>query len=100
MTILIGVIIGGGASLLGGFLPLLELVRIDPVQTLGGRTVSRKSRIKTQKVAFVGLAIIAVSLILLVLSFMNVYVGFAGVFAFILGFSLLTGAILIALARQ
>ncbi len=97
MTILIGVIIGGGASLLGGFLPLLELVRIDPVQTLGGRTVSRKSRIKTQKVAFVGLAIIAVSLILLVLSFMNVYVGFAGVFAFILGFSLLTGAILIAL---
>lgn len=97
MTIFIGVIIGGGASLLGGFLPLLELVRIDPVQTLGGRTVSRKSRIQTQKVAIVGLAIILVSFILLFLSFIHVYVGFAGVFAFILGFSLLTGAILIAL---
>jgi putative ABC transport system permease protein len=96
-TILVGVVIGGGASLLGGFLPLLELVRIDPVQTLGGRTVSRKSRIKTQKVAGIGLAIMAVSVILLVLSFINVYVGFAGVFAFILGFSLLTGAILIVL---
>ncbi|MBP8745183.1 MAG: FtsX-like permease family protein [Syntrophorhabdus sp.] len=97
MTILAGVIIGGGASLLGGFLPLLELIRIDPVQTLSGRTVSRKSRIKTQRVAFAGLAIIVVSIILLLLSFINVYVGFAGVFAFILGFSLLTGIILIAL---
>ncbi len=85
MTILIGVIIVRRGKPSRGFLPLLELVRIDPVQTLGGRTVSRKSRIKTQKAAFVGLAIIAAELILLVLSFINVFVGFAGVFAFILG---------------
>jgi putative ABC transport system permease protein len=43
------------------------------------------------------LAILIVSAILLFMSFVSVYVGFVGVFAFILGFSLLTGTILIAL---
>ena len=44
-----------------------------------------------------GLVIIIVSAILLFMSFVNVYVGFVGVFAFILGFSLLTGTILLAI---
>ena len=96
MTILAGVVIGAGASLLGSFLPLLELIRVDPVQTLSGRTASRRSRTKTSRVALMGLAILVVSAILLFMSFVNVYVGFVGVFAFILGFSLLTGTILIA----
>ena len=97
LTILAGVVIGTGASLLGSFLPLLELIRLDPVQTLSGRTASRRSRTKTSRVALMGLAILVVSAILLFMSFVNVYVGFVGVFAFILGFSLLTGTILIAL---
>ncbi len=97
LTILAGIAIGSGASLLGSFLPLMELVRVDPVQTLSGRTVSRKNTIKTRRVALVGLVILVVSMVLLFLSFINVYVGFAGTFAFILGFSLLTGTILIAL---
>ncbi len=97
LTILAGVVIGTGASLLGSFLPLLELIRVDPVQTLSGRTASRGNRTKTSRVALMGLVIIIVSAILLFMSFVNVYVGFVGVFAFILGFSLLTGTILIAL---
>lgn len=96
-TILAGVGIGTGASLLGGFLPLLELVRVDPIQTLSGRTARRRGRNKTSAIALIGLAILAISIVLLVLSFINVYIGFVGVFAFILGFSLLTGTILLAL---
>jgi putative ABC transport system permease protein len=97
LTILAGIIIGTGASLLGSFLPLLELIRVDPVQTLSGRTASRRSRIKTSKVALIGLVILIFSAILLFMSSVSVYVGFVGVFAFILGFSLLTGIILFAL---
>jgi len=96
-TVAAGIVIGAGASLLGSFLPLLELVRVDPVQTLSGRTASRRSRIRTSRVAIIGVIIIAASSILLVMSFLNVYVGFVGVFAFILGFSLLTGTILLTL---
>jgi putative ABC transport system permease protein len=97
MTILTGVVIGAGASLLGGLIPLLELIRLDPVQTLSGRTASRRSRMKANRVAVVGVIILAIGGILLVLSFLNVYVGFVGVFAFVLGFSLLTGTILVAI---
>jgi putative ABC transport system permease protein len=97
LTILAGVVIGAGASLLGSFLPLLELVRVDPVQTLSGRTASRRSRTKTSRVALIGILVLVLSGALLYLSFVNVYVGFVGVFAFILGFSLLTGTILLAL---
>ena len=97
MTILAGVVIGTGASLLGSFLPLLELIRVDPVQTLSGRTASRRSRTTTSRIALMGLAILVISAILLFMSFVNVYVGFVGVFAFILGFSLLTGTILLAI---
>jgi putative ABC transport system permease protein len=97
MTILTGVVIGAGASLLGGLIPLLELIRLDPVQTLSGRTASRRSRMKANRVAVVGMIILAIGGILLVLSFLNVYVGFVGVFAFVLGFSLLTGTILVAI---
>lgn len=96
LTILAGIVIGSGASLLGSFIPLMELIRVDPVQTLSGRTASRKSTVKTNRVTLIGLAVIIGSIIFLALSFLNVYVGFIGVFAFILGFSLLTGTILIA----
>ena len=91
LTILAGVVIGAGASLLGSFLPLLELIRIDPVQTMSGRTASRGSRTKTRRIALFGILVLVLSGALLYLSFVNVYLGFVGVFAFILGFSLLTG---------
>ena len=97
LTILAGVVIGAGASLLGSFLPLLELIRIDPVQTMSGRTASRGSRTKTRRIALFGILVLVLSGALLYLSFVNVYLGFVGVFAFILGFSLLTGTILLAL---
>ena len=36
-----GILLGCGASLLGGAIPLGEMVRADPVKTLSGRVVSR-----------------------------------------------------------
>jgi putative ABC transport system permease protein len=97
LTILSGIGIGVGASLLGSFLPLLELVRLDPVQTLSGRTASRRSRTGTRRFALIGALTLLASAVLLFMSFLNVYVGFVGVFAFILGYSLLTGTVLLAL---
>ncbi len=59
-----GVVLGCGASLFGGAVPLLELIR---------------------------------SLVLFLLPETHIYVGFAGVFGFVLGVSLLTGVVLVTL---
>jgi len=93
--VLAGSFLGCGASLLGGFLPLQELVRLNPVETLSGRAASRKVEKKTWHVALVGFCIIALGIALLLMSFLHVYVGFAGIFIFLLGIALVTGALLI-----
>lgn len=93
--VLAGSFLGCGASLLGGFLPLQELVRLNPVEALSGRAASRKAEKKTWHVALVGFCIIALGIALLLMSFLHVYVGFAGIFIFLLGIALVTGALLI-----
>jgi putative ABC transport system permease protein len=90
-----GVGLGCSASLLGGALPLFELVRTDPVKALSGRVTSRESVRKAKKSAFAGLFVLLISLILFLLPGAHVYVGFAGVFGFVLGVSLLTGILLV-----
>ncbi len=90
-----GVILGCGASILGGAVPLGEIVRADPVKTLSGRAVSRESARKARATALVGMLILGSSFILFLLPNAHVYVGFAGVFGFLLGVSLLTGVILV-----
>ncbi len=94
-----GAFLGCGASLLGGFLPLQELVRLDPVETLSGRTADRTTEKQMQHVALVGLCVIVLGIILLLMSFLHVYVGFAGIFVFLLGITLITGALLIFIGR-
>jgi putative ABC transport system permease protein len=92
-----GVVLGCGASLLGGTNPILELIRTDPVKALSGRVASRKSVRKAQTAALAGLFVLLISLVLFLLPETHVYVGFAGVFGFVLGVSLLTGVVLVYL---
>ena len=47
--LLTGIILGCGASLLGGAIPLVEMVRSDPIKTLSGRVASRGRSSKGQK---------------------------------------------------
>ena len=92
-----GVLLGCGASLFGGALPLIELIRTDPIKALSGRVASRESVRKAQKAALAGLFVLLLSLVLFLLPGAHVYVGFAGVFGFVVGVSLLTGVILVYL---
>lgn len=92
-----GVVLGCSASLLGAIIPLVELIRIDPVQALSGRVASRESARKARRVALAGLFVLLLSFLLFLLPGAHIYVGFAGVFGFVLGASLLTGVVLIVL---
>jgi putative ABC transport system permease protein len=92
-----GVVLGCSASLFGGALPLLELIRTDPVKAMSGRVASRESVRKSQKAGLAGLLILLISFVLFLLPGTHIYVGFAGVFGFVLGVSLLTGVVLVYL---
>jgi putative ABC transport system permease protein len=92
-----GVALGCGASMLGGALPLLEIVRTDPAKALSGRVAGRQSGRNAHRTSLAGLLILAVSTVLLILPRTHIYVGFAGVFGFLIGVSLLTGSVLVAI---
>jgi putative ABC transport system permease protein len=92
-----GIGLGCGASMLGGALPLLEIVRSDPAKVLSGRVAGPRSGHNAHRTSLAGLSILAVSTILLVLPQTHIYVGFAGVFGFLIGVSLLTGSVLVAI---
>jgi putative ABC transport system permease protein len=91
---LLGALLGCGASLLGSFFPLMELVRLDPVHALHGRVAGRESRDKARTVAVLGTGVLIVGFVFLLMADVNVYLGFAGTFGVILGFSLFAGLVL------
>ncbi|NWF56482.1 MAG: FtsX-like permease family protein [Syntrophaceae bacterium] len=97
-VLLAGTLMGCGASLLGGFFPLAELVRVDPVQALQGRTVKRGQKKMVRKAALAGVGVLGVGLGLLAVSSAHVYYGFASSFALLIGASLLAGLTLVQLA--
>jgi putative ABC transport system permease protein len=92
-----GILLGCSASSMGGIIPLIELIRVNPVQALSGRAASRKSARRAKKVALAGLLVLLLSLLLFLIPGSHVYVGFAGVFGFVMGASLLTGILLLML---
>jgi putative ABC transport system permease protein len=96
--LLISTFMGCGASLLGGFFPLAELLRVDPVQALQGRTVKRGQRKMVRRAALAGAGILGISLGLLAASAAHVYYGFASSFALLIGASLLAGLALVQLS--
>ena len=92
-----GILLGCAAGIVGSLPPLLELRRVQPVLVLRGRTASRSASRKMKIIGTVGLLCLALSLSLFLLSFLNVYIGFAGAFAFLLAASLFAGfAIVVA----
>ncbi len=92
---LYGAMMGMGASLLGGALPLKELARVDPVRILQGRGASRFQGKQARRAALWGSGMLAASLVFVVAAEVHVYLGFAGAFALLLGASLLSGQVLI-----
>lgn len=95
--ILAGVLVGSLASLLGSLAPLQELIRLDPVRTLSGRTADRRSILHVKRVALAGAGILLLSLALFFFSSNQVYIGFAGAFGFQIAASLLTGLMIVLL---
>ena len=95
--LLISVFLGCGASILGGLFPLVELVRMNPIQALWGRTAIQGAKLLARKAALVGLGILAFSGVLLIASSLHVYFGFASSFCLLIGTSLLTALALIYL---
>jgi putative ABC transport system permease protein len=95
--LLISVFLGCGASILGGLFPLVELVRMNPIQALWGRTGIQGAELLARKAALVGLGILAFSGVLLIASSLHVYFGFASSFGLLIGASLLTALTLIYL---
>lgn len=95
--IFLSVLLGCGASLLGSFFPLAELIRADPIQALQGRTATRGQRRIAGKAALAGLGTLGISLALLIASSLHVYFGFASAFALLIGTSLFSGLTLVKL---
>jgi putative ABC transport system permease protein len=96
--IITGMILGCGASLLGGIVPLAEMVRTDPVKALSGRIASREGVRKARKTALAGFLLLGLSVTLFLLPNTHIYVAFAGIFGFLVGLSLLTGLVLVRIS--
>ncbi len=92
----VGAFFGCFASLLGSFFPLLELARLNPITILQPKTATRRSIAGVKRIAWAGVATLALTTILLLLSSLHVYIGFAAAFAFLFGSSLLTGVFLVS----
>jgi putative ABC transport system permease protein len=65
------------------------------VTAIQGRTATRTGRLRVRKATIAGFAVLITSGLLILFSFLHVYVGFAGAFAFLIGMSLLTGLVLV-----
>ncbi len=99
INILAGVVLGCGASLLGSLSPLVELAQIPPALTIRGRIPDREHPKRVGKHAITGLLLIICSVVLLLLSSIQVYIGFAGAFVFLLGASFCSGFVLVHVIR-
>ena len=90
-----GALFGVAASLAGSLFPLMELSHLDPVRIMQPKTATRKAAAAVQRVATIGLAVLGLTAVLLLLSPMHVYVGFASAFTFLFAASLMMGAVLV-----
>ncbi|HOJ71230.1 MAG TPA: FtsX-like permease family protein [Syntrophorhabdaceae bacterium] len=93
-NMLAGIVLGCGASLLGGITPMIDLVKTEPVSALRGRIYQKASRKTVKKLSVYGLLIILMGIVFLFFTSAHVYIGFAGTFIFLIGISLTTGFVL------
>ena len=92
-----GMLLGAAAGLIGSLWPMRELLYLDPVRSLTGRTADRRSGAGAGKLALLGTAVILLSLLVLAIFPRQIYPGFAGAFGVLTGSSLLTGLALVLL---
>jgi putative ABC transport system permease protein len=90
-----GVLFGCSSGVLGSLFPLFDLVRLNVVGALQGRSRAARTVAATRRVARLGAAVLGLTLVLLYLSYLHVYVGFAAAFAFLFGSSLFSGSVLV-----
>ncbi|MFU8855507.1 MAG: FtsX-like permease family protein [Deferrisomatales bacterium] len=90
-----GVLLGCGACALGGYYPLRELLRTDPVAALRGRSDRAAEPASARSAAWAGLGVAALSLALFPAASAHVYAGFAGAFGLLVAASLVTGEALV-----
>ena len=96
--LLYGVVLGCGASLLGGIFPLVELVRVNPVKAMQGFLSYRGKTGSVIKLGIAGSVILLASGVLFAVASAHVYLGFAGAFFLLVGASFLTGLLVVVLA--
>lgn len=96
--IAVGAFFGCSASILGSLFPLHDMIRANPVAALRGRTVFKSSATSLRRATIAGLIVLLLTGVLLILSSLHVYVGFAAAFAFLFGSSLLAGFFVAATA--
>ena len=90
-----GVLFGCSSGILGSLFPLLDLVRLNVVGALAGRSRASRTVATSRRMARLGLFVLALTLVLLCFSYLHVYVGFVAAFAFLFGSSLFSGTVLV-----
>ncbi len=85
-----GVLLGVGASLLGAVVPLVDLLKTDPIKAMRGRALSHPRGTTIRKLALGGVTCLALSGAIVLFSG-GVYWGFASAFGTLLGASLMVG---------
>lgn len=90
-----GALFGCSAGILGSLFPLLDLVRLNVVGALQGRSRAARTVATARRLSRLGAAVLALTLLLLCFSYLHVYVGFVAAFAFLFGSSLFSGSVLV-----
>ena len=92
-----GALLGFFASLLGGFFPLFQLARQDPVAALRGRAPEVSQEIYARWTAAAGVLLTGISVLVLLRS-TSIITGYLGTFGVILGLSFMCGLLLVVMA--
>lgn len=90
-----GVVIGVGASILAALVPAYEATTTPPSGTLKRSDIEAKVRRAVPTVTVVGIVLVIISF--MALSVTNLVVSFAGLFGIVIGFSLLTPLVALGL---
>jgi len=94
-----GVALGLAGTLLAALAPALEATAVPPMTVMSRSAVETRVRRGLPRLSWSGLGLLALAVLILAIPTRNLVVSFAGLFAVILGFALLTPAAVLASAR-
>ncbi|MBD3274092.1 MAG: FtsX-like permease family protein, partial [Candidatus Marinimicrobia bacterium] len=99
VTVLKGIGLGIGATLLAALAPAREATKSPPRVALSRSQIESKTREKAPRLALLGLAVILTGAIFLSIPSDKIILGYAGLLPIIMGFALFTPIILISMVR-